>query len=101
MSGFVFHPEAYRDLEEIWEYINADSRDAADRVLDQIEEAIRSLVRFPRMGHSRPDLSSTLRFYPVGNFVIVYAPERPLIVIAVLHSHRSPRIIAAVLRERT
>lgn len=32
MSGFVFHPGALTDLREIWEYIAADSLDAADRV---------------------------------------------------------------------
>jgi hypothetical protein len=36
MSGFVFHPAALSDLEEIWEYIAADSPDAADRVLEEI-----------------------------------------------------------------
>jgi plasmid stabilization system protein ParE len=51
MSKFVLHPEAYADLTEIWEYIAADNLDAADRVLDEIHEAITSLVRFP---HPRP-----------------------------------------------
>ncbi len=31
MSGFGLHPQAYADLDEIWEYIAADSLDAADR----------------------------------------------------------------------
>lgn len=63
MSKFVLHPEAYSDLNEIWEYIAADNLDAADRVLEEIYQAITSLVRFPGTGHSRPDLTSTpLRF---------------------------------------
>lgn len=40
MSGFVFHPSAVTDLDEIWEFIAADSLAAADRVLDEILEAI-------------------------------------------------------------
>jgi hypothetical protein len=28
MNGFVLHPDAYTDLDEIWEYIAADSLDA-------------------------------------------------------------------------
>jgi plasmid stabilization system protein ParE len=34
MSEFVFHPDALKDLDEIWEYIAGDSIDAADRVRD-------------------------------------------------------------------
>jgi plasmid stabilization system protein ParE len=103
MSGFVLHPEAYTDLEEIWEYIAGDSLDAADRVREEIYDAIQSLVPFPYIGHSRPDLTSRpLRFQSVRDYVIAYAPdERPLAVIAVLHGRRNPRVIAAILRGRT
>jgi len=102
MSEFVLHPQAYTDLDEIWEYIAADSLDAADRIREEIYEAIQSLVPFPYIGHSRPDLTSKpLRFQSVREYVIVYAPdEKPLGVIAVLHGRRSPRVIAAILRSR-
>jgi len=56
MSEFVFHPGALTDLTEIWEYIAADNPNAADRVLEEIREAIRALVPFPQSGHWRPDL---------------------------------------------
>ena len=36
LSKFVLHPEAGSDLNEIWEYIAADSLDAADRVVNEI-----------------------------------------------------------------
>ena len=36
MTGFVLHPEAYSDLDDIWEYIAVDSLDAADRVREEI-----------------------------------------------------------------
>lgn len=102
MSGFVFHPEALADLEEIWEFIAADNLDAANRVLEEIYEAIRALVPFPKQGFTRPDLTSRpLRFHPVRDFVIAYAPdEQPLLVIGVLHGRRSPRVITALLRGR-
>lgn len=102
MSGFVFHPEAYADLEEIWDYIAADDTSAADRFLTEFEETIRSLVRFPAQGHARSDLTSRpLRFCLLRDYLIVYAPEQvPLLVIAVLHGRRNPRVMAAVLRER-
>jgi len=103
MSGFVLHPQAYTDLEEIWEYIAADSLDAADRVREEIYDAIQSLVPFPYIGHSRPDLTARpLRFQSVRDYVIAYAPdEKPLAVIAVLHGRRNPRVLAAILRGRT
>ena len=102
MSGFVLHPQAYADLDEIWEYIAADSLDAADRTREEIYEAIQSLLPFPFIGHSRPELTSKpLRFLALREYVIAYAPdEKPLAVIAVLHGRRSPRVIAAILRSR-
>jgi len=102
MSGFVLHPDALADLDEIWEFIAADNLGAADGVLEEIYEAIRALVPFPQVGHGRTDLASRpLRFQPVRDFLIAYAPdEKPLLVIAVLHGRRNPRVIAAILRER-
>jgi len=102
MSGFVLHPEAHKDLEQIWEYVAADNLDAADRVREEIYEAIQSLVPFPYIGHNRPDLTARpVRFQSVRDYVIAYAPdEKPLAVLAVLHGRRSPRVIAAILRGR-
>ncbi len=102
MSGFVLHPDAFADLDEIWEFIAADNLSAADRVVDEIHEAIRALVPFPQQGHNRPDLTSRpLRFHPVRNFLIAYAPdEKPLVVLAILHGRRNPRVMAAILRGR-
>ena len=76
MSEFVLHPAACKDLEEIWEYIAADSLDAADRIREEIYESIQSLVPFPHVGHSRPDLTiRPLRFQVVRDYVIAYAPD--------------------------
>jgi plasmid stabilization system protein ParE len=102
MSGFVLHPDALTDLTEIWEYIATDSPSAADRVLTEIQEAIRALGPFPQLGHLRPDLTSRpLRFQLVRDLLIAYAPdEKPLLVVAVLHGRRNPRVIAALLRTR-
>jgi toxin ParE1/3/4 len=101
MSGFVLHPDALADLDEIWEFIAADNLSAADGVLEEIYEAIRALVPFPQVGHARTDLTSRpLRFHSVRDFLIAYAPgEKPLLVLAVLHGRRNPRVIAAILRE--
>lgn len=103
MSEFVLHPEAYVDLEEIWEYIAVDNVAAADQVIADIFRAVRSLVEFPHQGHERPDLTKRpQRFHTVGEYLIAYAPdEKPLLVTAVLHGRRNPRVIAAMLNRRS
>jgi antitoxin ParD1/3/4/toxin ParE1/3/4 len=102
MNKFVLHPEAFTDLDEIWEYIAADNLDAADRVLEEIYEAIGALVRFPHQGHLRPDLTSRpLRFHVIRHYVLAYTPdEKPLAVVAILHGRRNPRVLAAILNRR-
>jgi plasmid stabilization system protein ParE len=73
MSEFVLHPQASADLDDIWEYIAADNIDAADRVREEIYQAIQSLIPFPYVGHRRPDLTARpLRFQTVREYVIVY-----------------------------
>ncbi|MFZ0535249.1 MAG: type II toxin-antitoxin system RelE/ParE family toxin [Candidatus Sulfotelmatobacter sp.] len=103
MSGFVLHPEANTDIEEIWEHIAADNLDAADRTLEEIYEAIQILAAFPYTGRARPDLTArSLRFQSLRDYVIAYAPdEKPVVIIAVLHGRRNPRVIAALLGGRT
>lgn len=99
---FVLHPEATHDITEVWEFIAESNVSAAARVRQEIEEGIRELVRFPHQGHRRPDLTSRpLRFQTVREYLIAYAPEeKPLLVVAVVHGRRSPRVIAAMLRSR-
>jgi plasmid stabilization system protein ParE len=90
------------DLDEIWQFIAADSPPAADRLIAEIIEAIDAVVTFPGIGHRRPDLTSRpLRFILVYDYLIAYAPdEKPLWVVAVIHGRRSPRLMAAILRSR-
>jgi len=57
-QGFKLHPEAARDITDIWEYIAEENPLAAGRVREEILDAIRKLVPFPHQGHKRPDLSS-------------------------------------------
>jgi plasmid stabilization system protein ParE len=98
MNEFAFHPEAEVDLIEIWDFIAEDGVDAADRVRDDISATVRRLVRTPNQGHRRNDLTS----HPgVHDYQIASAPEeKPLLVLAVLHSRRNQRILAGILRGR-
>lgn len=103
MSDFVLHPEAIRDLEDIWDYVASGSLDAADRCLELVYRSIRELTVFPHLGHVRLDLTSRpMRFQVVSNLLIAYVPEeKPLLILAVIDGRRNPRTIAAMLRERS
>jgi plasmid stabilization system protein ParE len=95
MTRFVLTPLACRDLEEIWDYLALDNRQAAERVLDRIEAAIRELAKTPGIGHLREDLADRRhRFFLVYSYLIVYRPEtRPLEIIRVLHASRDIRAL--------
>lgn len=100
--GFVLHPQAAQDITDIWEFIAADNPQAASRVREDILNTIRALVPFPHQGYRRSDLTARpLRFTTVRDYLIAYAPdEHPLLVIAVLHGRRNPRVMASILRAR-
>jgi antitoxin ParD1/3/4 len=102
MITYDLHPQARLDLDEIWEFIRRDNLDAADKVIADILASIDALVPFPKRGHKRPDLTSRpLRFILVSDYLIAYAPqEKPLWIVAVMHGRRSPRLMAAILRDR-
>src|SRR3954454_21058666 len=102
MSGYVLHPEAFIDIDELAAYIGEGSAEAAHRVMNEIYNAIQALVSFPDQGFRRPNLTSCpLRFILVREYLIAYAPEEdPLWVVAVMHARRSPRVMAAILRGR-
>jgi toxin ParE1/3/4 len=100
-QGFALHPLAAQDITELWEYIAADNPLAARRIREEIESAIKALVTFPHTGHKRSDLTSRpLRFIRVRDYLIAYADQKPLWVVAVMHGRRSPRVMAAILRSR-
>jgi plasmid stabilization system protein ParE len=99
MTAFVLSPEAYQDLTEIYEYIAQDNVDAADRVREELLEAMRGLAEMQGKGHRRPDLTvRPVLFWTVRSYQIIYKPgTRPLDIAAVLHGKRN---IRKILRER-
>ena len=61
MSSYVFHPDAFADLDEICQYIAQDNIDAADRVLADIHTVL-APWRSHHIGHRRPDLTLNSQF---------------------------------------
>lgn len=100
MKGFVLSPDAAQDLDDIWEYIAADSLEAADRLIGELYDQILALASTPGMGHRREDLAEDrpLLFWPVGNYLILYRTvNRPVEVVAVAHGKRD---IPSFIRRR-
>jgi toxin ParE1/3/4 len=70
MPQVLKRPQAETDLDDIWWHIAQDNPDAADRLLDTIDERCKTLAQFPYIGTSRDELLPDLRSLPVGNYLI-------------------------------
>jgi toxin ParE1/3/4 len=70
MPQVLKRPQAEADLDDIWWHIAQDNPDAADRLLDSIDERCTTLAQFPYIGTSRDELMPALRSLPVGNYLI-------------------------------
>lgn len=64
--------EAEEDLIGIWFYIATDNPKAADGLLEEIEAKFVLLSEQPQLGPVRPDIAPGLRYFPVGNYLILY-----------------------------
>jgi len=63
---------AEEDLVAIWAYIARENPQAADRLLDVLDEKSLSLARNPHLGMARDDIAKGVRHFPVGNYLILY-----------------------------
>lgn len=78
---------AAADIDDIWEFVAQDSRRAADRLVDKLDEAFQRLLAFPRLGVAREDLSADLRALRVDNLIIFYRVGSDLVSVErVLHA---------------
>lgn len=80
---------AEEDLIEIWLFIAEANAVAADKLLDRLDQVFRRLARNPRLGPERPDLAPELRYFPTGNYLVLYREIRGGIeIVRVLHGAR-------------
>lgn len=91
--GHVRTPRADSDLEDIWDYVFADtgSVEIADRLIDSITDRFLLLASHPHLGRSRhEDLRPGLRSFPVGDYVIIYRiRDENVLILRVLHGSQN------------
>jgi toxin ParE1/3/4 len=89
MNQYRVSDLAKSDLDEIWFYIAQDNPDAADKFIRAIVSRFPKLAAIPELGRQRKELSSRLRSFSIGNYVIFYCPgESGIEIVRVLHGAR-------------
>ena len=63
---------AQQDYLEIWYYIAADNKEAANRVVRAFDAALNMLATHPQAGQRRPRLFPGLRSFSVGRYLLFY-----------------------------
>src|SRR3954468_18931644 len=84
---------ADRDIDRLWRFIARDNPIAADRVEEELHDAMKKLASSPGIGHRRADVADPrYRFWPVYSYIIAYRIERNvLLVVRVIHGARQVR----------
>jgi len=90
MPKVVHTSLARADLIEAWLYVAEENLNAADQMLDIINEGIHLLAQQPLMGRERPELRAGLRSWPTATpYILYYLPDLDgLTLIRVLHHAR-------------
>jgi plasmid stabilization system protein ParE len=98
VKRYLVAPEAEDDLRRIWRYLLGEAGLAiADRVQDEIMDALEGLAAVPGKGHKRPDLTTRdVLFLSVYEYMIVYRRGAMEEIVAVLHGRRNVKRLLKV-----
>ncbi len=84
-----FTRAAREDLIAIWTHIAEDNPQAADRVLDRLEEAASRLADTPQIGPARDDIRPGLRYLVSGSYLLLYRiREGGIEIVRAVHGRR-------------
>jgi len=97
MKRYKLALKAVEEMEKIFDYLAANSPQAAKTVIDKFFSAMQSLGKNPSLGHDRPDLTDRpFKFYSVFAYLVVYdAAVRPIRILHVIHGNRDVKRILA------
>lgn len=97
MPQYSITSEAEDDLSEIIEHISQDSVYQADLWLGRIYNVFELIAYNPQLGRERSDFTdANIRFYPFGNYFIVYHEIPHIEILGVISSYRD---ISALLEK--
>ena len=86
MKRLAISPSARSDLVNIREYIAAENKRAATRIIREIETSFKTLLTFPELGRRRDQLRKGLRSFPIEKYVVFYfVTEKHVKIARVLH----------------
>ncbi len=89
MSRVIRSEQAQQDLEEILDYLDAQSTEAADRFAVKFDQACELHAEHPQIGASATAYAANLRHYSVWNYAIFYRPVSDGIeIIRIIHGAR-------------
>ncbi len=90
-----FTVPASRDIEAIIDYVADNSSfDAAERLLNRINDQCKRLSSFPSMGRKRDELAPNVRSFPIDDYLIFYrAIEEGIEVLRVVSGYRDLRVL--------
>lgn len=84
-----FTRAAREDLITIWAHIAEDNPQAADRLLDRLEEAANRLADNPQIGPARDDIRPGLRYLVSGPYLLLYRiRDGGIEIVRVVHGRR-------------
>lgn len=92
MGKLVLTPQASRDIDEITDYINQYNPRAAKKIYLKLEATSKLLAENPLIGTKKQNIAPFLRFFPVGNYLILYFPlDNGVEIVRYIHGKRNLR----------
>lgn len=89
MSKCTFSVPARNDLKAINRFIANNNPEAARRLKDKIRQQCLLLAKFPNMGCRRDELLTSLRSFPVDDYLIFYLQiEEGIEIVRVVSGYR-------------
>lgn len=80
-----------RDLDGIWLFVARENENAANRLVNRLESAFRTIASQPRIGRPRPEFGPKLFSFPIEDIVVFYEIADPGIrIIRVWDGRRDP-----------